>query len=182
MVAPGICFAARPDPSARTFMKDWSQRPPEVAHLINPAFCGLLLREFVRSYTNEALHPADFSLLFIALPLVLHGDARRSLPKTMATTHHAWLENHQFLRIGFAERCKALVPYVKEALVFGCHHRLLQITDGGQILDVRRRTRRIAWGNASESAECLKAAALVGRWLAHAGQPSTIYSLWGIKL
>src|SRR5215472_13597980 len=126
-------------------MRDWSQRPPEVAHLINPAFCSLLLRECVRSYAKEALRPAEFSLLFIALPLVLHGDTRRSLPKTIATRHHAWLESHQSLRIGFAERCRALVPHVKEALVFGCRHRLLEITDDGHVEALRQRLRRVAW-------------------------------------
>lgn len=163
-------------------MRTWSERPPEVAHLINPAFGSLLLRDFVLSYANEAGQPADTSLIFIALPLVLYGDARRSLPKTIATRHHVWLESHQFLRIGFADRCRALVPYVKEALVFGCRYRLLEITDRGQIVGVRRASRPVAWGSAYESADCLKAAALVGRWLAHAGQPSTLYSLWGLKL
>ena len=145
MVASRSFVATRSNSSTKRLMREWSERP-QVAHLINPAFCCLLLREFVRSYASEAGKPPDFSLLFIALPLVLHGDARRSLPKSMATRHHAWLESNQWLRIGFVERCRGLVAYVKQALLFGYRHGLLEVTSNGQISVARRRSRSITWG------------------------------------
>lgn len=162
-------------------MREWSERAPEIAHLINPAFCSLLLREFVRSYDREALRSPDASLLFIALPLVLHGDIRRALPATVATRHHVWLENRQPLRVGFGEACRALVPYVKEAVVFGCHHRILTVSNDGNVVATRRRLRSLPWTTMVEPLECVSAARFVGRWLAHAGPTATVYSLWGIK-
>ncbi len=92
---------------------------------------------------------------------------------------HVWLQSHQNVRIGFAERAKNLVPVTREAIAF-----LLQI--GAIAVDDRagvRLTRYVARNVpvSPEITDCQKKAEIVGRWFARAGAPAAIYTMWGVK-
>ena len=76
-------------------MKRWSERPPEVAHLFNPAFCALLLREAVRGFAEVSPSGMPHPLVFLLLPIVLHKATRESLPGSITTKMHPWLQEHQ---------------------------------------------------------------------------------------
>jgi len=162
-------------------MKIWANRPKEVGNLMNPAFCSLILRSFVIGYMKEKKESVEIPLLFIALPLILHSDTRHALPITIATKHHSWLEANQQLRIGFAKRCRDLVPYIKETLNFACQHSLLSISQNACVEAPAIKLKKPLWDASDEAAQCLKAALFVGRWIANAGSTGTIYSLWGLK-
>jgi hypothetical protein len=53
-------------------MSAWNDRPTEIANLLNPAFCALLLAQAVRGYQEETKVGLPYALAFLVLPLVLH--------------------------------------------------------------------------------------------------------------
>jgi hypothetical protein len=91
----------------------WEERPIEVANLLNPAFCALLLRGTVLEYAKTASAGMDFPLVFMVLPIVLHKATREALPKTTISKFHAWFQEHQALRIGFSTRVQQLAPFAR---------------------------------------------------------------------
>jgi hypothetical protein len=159
----------------------WNDRPPEIAHLFNPAFCGLMLREGVLGYME--VHPGGlpYPLAFLLLPIVLHKSTRESLPSTTATKMHPWIQQHQEARVGFSERCAAVTAYTREAILFAADANLLTFSQAGTLQAPRLRLRRLPWPNDSESATCRQRARFVGRWLAGAGNNATIFAMWGVR-
>jgi hypothetical protein len=160
-------------------VNSWETRPTEIAHLLNPAFCGELLRRSIRAHNTSIPRLIPYPLLFLVLPIVLHRETRESISATTREQMHVWLQSHQNTRIGFAERAKNLVPITREAIAF-----LLQI--GAIAVDERagvRLTRYVARGVpvSPEITDCQKKAEILGRWFARAGAPAAIYTMWGVK-
>ena len=62
-------------------LKPWRERWTVVeANHFNPAYCGVLIYEFVRSYQKAKDSAAPFALVFCALPIALHPATRDRLP------------------------------------------------------------------------------------------------------
>jgi hypothetical protein len=162
-------------------MRPWSDRPPEIAHLFNPAFCALLVREGVLGFLEVSPAGMPYPLVFLLLPIVLHKNTRESLPQTSRTKMHPWLQDHQEARVGFAERCAAVAAYTREAILFGARGSMLAFSQNGTIQAPRLRLRRLPWPHDSESAVCRERARFVGRWLATAGDTQTIFAMWGVR-
>jgi len=161
-------------------MRAWTERPFEVAHLVNPAFTGILLREFAASFERVSGGPPETLLAFIALPIVLHDDTRNRLPASTATRHHVWLEQNLDLRVGFAARCRAVSPHVREVISFavaaGWIGFVVSASLGAQERSLKRRWREMGCNNVH-----LKAAAFVGRWFAAAGSAPNLYAQWEVR-
>jgi hypothetical protein len=162
-------------------MQTWTGRPTEIAHLLNPAFCALVLVHSVRGYIEETATGLPYPLVFLVLPVVLHKPTRDALPTSVATKMHPWLENHQQAQVGFADRCASVVEHTREAMIFGVARNLLQITNDARIAAPVQRLRRPQWPPDSEPAVCLDKARFIGRWMAQAGQTATLYAMWGIR-
>ena len=162
-------------------MRLWNDRPPEIAHLFNPAFCALLVREGVVGFTEANPGGMPYALVFLLLPIVLHKDTRESLPTTTATKMHPWIQQHQEARVGFAERCAAVAAYTREAILFAANGTLLAFSQNGALQAPRIRLKRSSWPPDSESETCRRRARFVGRWLASAGDNATIFAMWGIR-
>jgi hypothetical protein len=163
-------------------MKPWMDRPREVAFLLNPAFCAAAVGEVAKGYQDEASGSIELPLLFVAIPLALHLETRAAFPRSIATRHNVWLESHQELRVGFADRCRSIAPYVREAIVFGGQHGVFSVTTDGR-LTLSRASRRSVGRNpdSQDVAATMKAAKFVGRWLASAGPTNTVFALWGVR-
>jgi ABC-3C biological conflict system middle component len=162
-------------------MKPWSERPPEVAHLFNPAFCALLLREAIRGFAEVSPSGMPHPLVFLLLPIVLHKATRESLPGSITTKMHPWLQEHQEARIGFCERCAAILPHTREAILFAMNAQMVTLSQDGSMQAPRLRLKQLPWPSDSESAACRKRAHFVGRWLALAGDNATIFAMWGVR-
>ncbi|GAA6615748.1 three component ABC system middle component [Scytonema sp. NUACC26] len=164
-------------------MQSWQERPVEYANLLNPAFCSILLQNAVKGYQKEKKQGMPYPLLFFVLPLVLHSSTRNALPRTTITKLHIWLQKQPEVRVGFGDRASYLVPYTKEALAFGMQTGIVKICDDGKFTWVKGKLKAISavsWFSDTEPAICCKKAEFVGRWLAQAGEVSTIYIMWGI--
>jgi hypothetical protein len=49
-------------------MRLWNDRPPEIAHLFNPAFCAVLIREGVLGFMDVSPGGMPYPLVFLLLP------------------------------------------------------------------------------------------------------------------
>lgn len=159
----------------------WSRRPFEVAYLLNPAFCALVIREGAFGYQQDTQEGLPYSLSFLLLPITLHEATRNKLPYRITTKLHSWLGENQEVKIGFPERTRNLVPYVKEAMIFGMRSNAVELANNGHIIPMPGVRQPKAWNNISEITDYLKAARFIGRWFAQVRDPGTIYYMWGIQ-
>lgn len=51
-------------------MNSWNKRTREVAHLLNPAFCGRMLYSAINAYSIKTKRAFPFPLVYLVLPLV----------------------------------------------------------------------------------------------------------------
>jgi Family of unknown function (DUF6521) len=164
----------------------WNERPTEIANLLNPAFVGVLLRKAVDGYTEEANAGMPLELLFLVPPFCLHPTTASRLPARAASTPlHAWLqrdENRDVL-LTFADRASALVPFVREALLFATERGVVAVGDDGWLRAGANALRGITAYRASgeEVKEAIRLAEFVGRWFALAGTTATVFTLLGVR-
>ncbi len=167
-------------------MSIWSERQAEVANLLNPAFCGFLLREAVSSYVSEAGEGMPLSLCFLVLPFVLHSPTREALPSSIRTTLLAWLQANPEVRLEFAFRVRSITPFTREALRFLIIRELIS-TDGGILrvgtgnLNNARGLQTRITSATEEIADCVVRARFLGRWLALAPDEVTVYNFLGVQ-
>jgi hypothetical protein len=162
----------------------WDQRPREEANLFNPAFCAIVLSEFVKEFQKAKGSACPYALLFCALPLSLHQKTRRALPSTTLTSLYSWRERNPEMLVGFAERARSLRPVVQEALRFAIERTALAFADdGGLVLGAKPLIvgKKFEEAITEDARECVSTARMLGRWLAKAGTTSTIMAAWGVK-
>lgn len=161
----------------------WEERSVISANLLNPAFCGEVLRRTIWSFNqNDKDENMPFSLAFLVLPIVLHKDTREKMPLRSSTYFHSWVDSNEQLFIDFANRVKLLTPYTKESIMFLLKHNAILINDNGGFEVVEPYRKRNVRGDSIEEVNSiLKKAELLGKWLRLTGNPQTIYMFLKIK-
>src|SRR5689334_3040100 len=117
----------------------WADRPPELAYLLNPAFCAVVLRDSVRAYRSRSMVGMPLMLTQLILPAALHKYTRSVLPRTARTRLHSWLQQYPLVRLNFTERVLALGPYTRESLLFGLQYEFVALTDDAHVSATRKR-------------------------------------------
>lgn len=163
----------------------WQNRSPEVANLLNPAFLSIIIQQCIKSYSDESKGNAPYVIPFLVTPIVLHKHTRDALPRQITTPFTTWITQLQgsHAKIGYPERTYAIVPYVKEALVFAFANNIIITEDDGS-LRVNKQIRVPTRLNDTLTEEvfiCYKKAYFSGRWLARAGKIETVMALLGVK-
>lgn len=167
-------------------LQPWNQRPHEERFLLNPGFCAFIIwhaaKEAIKHPKGKrnSLHYLE---VFLLPPLVLHQKTRESLPTNVRSSIPTWVESNPLLVAGLPLRAKQLVPYAKEALLYGTNSGLFQI-QGEMILpnaDYKSVFNRAKGEMSDEVAECMKKAEFLGRWLMRAGAVETTYALLGMR-
>lgn len=163
-------------------MIPWARRPLEIANLLNPPFCGLLVHEAVRDYHRASGRPMPIPLVHLALPIALHRRTREILPGNTRARMHPWIERHPQARVRFADRVRALRVPVREGLLVAANDGLIHL-DEYQLVPTRKSAAvtPTSWSGETESYHCWRAAGFVGRWFAATAGPTTIFALWGLK-
>ena len=159
----------------------WEERSIIVANLLNPAFCGEVIRRAILSYNSineDSKFP--FSLSYLILPFVLHKKTREHMPRSVATYFHSWAEEKEFLLIDFASRTRQLLPYTKEALMFLSYHNAVEIEANG-ISVTNARKKSIKDEHAQEVNDIYKKAEFLGKWMKQTGNAQTIYMFLKIQ-
>lgn len=163
-------------------MTDWVKRPVEVANLLNPAFCSVIIFESAKAFEAELQSLLPYSLSFLVLPIILHEGTRNRLPRGTRTRMHSWLQNNPDIRIGFSARTKQMIPFTKEGLLFGMNMDIFRLDqETGSINTIQSRLRRPRWQSGTEANACVRRAAMLGKWFALSGDSTTIYAMWGIQ-
>lgn len=165
---------------ARTLLV-WTSRPAEIANLLNPAFASLLIRSAAHGYTRDDPSGLPLTLAYLLLPIVLHRKTRESLPRTTKTRVHTWLQANQHILAGFAERASQMVPYTREALLFGAQQSIFVLNASARLDVTTVRLRSVQRAESLEVGECLSRAELLGRLFARAGDSATILAMWGVR-
>jgi len=171
-MAPGLPGTPPSTAAGRNIVTTWAERPRIEATLLNPALLAVLLAAAARDYEPEA--GMAWPLAFLVLPVVLHRPTRNALPRDTRTHLSTWVRREPLLRAGFPERAAAMVPRTREGIRFGLRAGILTI-NGGNVLG--HLTEDPAPG---ELRQLVRAARLVGRWLAKSDQPSTPFALLGV--
>ena len=163
-------------------MRPWSERSPEEAHLLNPAFCCINLISACAGYSGSADRPLPFALCFVVLPITLHRRTRESLPKSIRTSIPAWLQRNTDARIGFYGRVMALRPHTREALHYGLGLGLIRVGQSGGLNAAPESLVRTSIRSLDgEARECVTSAGFLGRWLRRSASTETTMALWGIR-
>lgn len=151
--------------------------------LLNPSFCSALLWHSAQGHGEHRGAGLPFGLAFLVLPLVLHRRTRESLPRSVATSFATWLGEHPLIRIQYAERARKLVPFTREALLFGCMGSLIEIDQGRIVAKaaMKRRMPAMLRGTSAEVRSCANKATFVGRWFALSGEETTTMALLGVR-
>ena len=162
----------------------WDERPVEIANLLNPAFCALLLRGTVLEYAKAIpTGGMDLPLAFMVLPIVLHKATREALPKTTISKFHIWFQEHQELRIGFLSRVQQQAPFTRESLQFAMQRGTLALNDHGLLIAPKYKFKKVDQTLVSaEMQYCRDRASFLGKWLGAAGSASQVLSAWGLTL
>lgn len=164
-------------------MTAWTSRSPEERALLNPSYFSVILWHAATGHRTEANASLPFDTAFLVLPLVLHRETRDALPKSVVTSLPVWLDENPLVRARLAERARALVPYTKEALMFGGTRGLLSFTRDGVTAERALKpniTSELKRSN-DEIRSCVKKADFVGRWFARTGNAATVMSLLGVR-
>ncbi len=116
-------------------MLNWENRPIEIANLINPAFCSLLLHSSVGDFSREKKTGMPYALLFLVLPLTLHEPTRTSLPNDTRISLAEWFkEQPEEFGYTFVCQTRQLIPYTREAFMFGMQRGLFDTDENGNVI------------------------------------------------
>jgi Family of unknown function (DUF6521) len=160
-------------------MTAWQDRTIEQRNLLNPAFCAVAVWHLARGYATEATtlgtgqQALPFELAFVGASLVLRGQTREQLPRTITSSE----------RSAVAKGVGMLRQTVREALLFGAQHQLLAL-DGRRIAASESQAKKIKTylsASSTEVRDCMRQAVFVGRWLCKAGEPRTVLALLGVQ-
>lgn len=185
-MAPQLCILDSQLEGGEMSLKPWGDRRAVAnANHFNPAYCGVLIYEFIRSYKKAKGSDAPFALIFCALPIALHPRTRDRLPRSTVTKLFPWLQQNRDVRIGFADRARNLTPYVREALRYALARRAIGFTENGLVVVGPKRasfTPTAADEATPEIRDTVDAIRKIARWFAAAGDTSTILAAWGIRI
>lgn len=170
-------------------MTAWQNRTIEQRNLLNPAFCAVAVWHLARGYATEAAalgtdqQALPFELAFVGASLVLRGQTREQLPRTITSSLATWVHDHPLERSAAAKGVVVLRQAVREALLFGAQHHLLAL-DGCRIVAAESQTKKIknyVSTSSNEVRDCMRQALFVGRWLCKAGAPPTVLAILGVQ-
>lgn len=167
-------------------MTAWHERAHEERHLINPAFCSVLLWHAGKGSsesTNSPRSSLSFNEAFLILPLVLHQKTRQSLPSRINSSLPVWINDNPLFVESLPRRARSLVPFTKEAIVFGGTGGLFRFEGDEMLITVEREPdiRAMVFRTSNEVQQCMKKAHFLGKWFTHTGSPETIFTLLGVR-
>ena len=164
-------------------MIDWSTRTAEERALLASSFSATLLWEAAFGHHAEDQRGIPLEAAFLVLPVVLHRGTRELLPKTIVTSLPVWLEENPLVRSGIAERARTLVPFTKDAMLFGGTRGLISLSpvEISATAGWKKKIDEFLKSTSQEVVACAKRAEFLGRWFARIGNGATIMALLGVR-
>lgn len=164
-------------------MTRWAERSREERSLLNPCFCANLLWHAARAYADESDTALSLEESFLVLPFVLHRETREQLPLSARTSLAVWLDENPLARGVVGSRARLLVPFTREAILFGGLRGFIRPDRGLVHAEPRwrRSINRVLAESSDEVRHCAKRAAFVGKWFAQSGSAVTVFALVGVR-
>lgn len=163
-------------------MLNWENRPFEIAYLINPAFCALVLSASIGEFSKEKHRGMPYALAFLILPLILHEPTRNSLPNDTRETLIDWFkEQREEFGVIFVHQVRQFVPYTRESLLFGMQRSVLQVDEDGSLINGTKSVRKIDMLSPSLK-DLFDSSRFVGRWFSKSEHERFIFKTFGICL
>ncbi|WP_287373668.1 three component ABC system middle component [Prosthecochloris sp.] len=167
-------------------MTAWHERAHEERHLLNPAFCSVLLWQAGKGSFENFNSPRislSFNEAFLILPLVLHQKTRNSLPSRLISSFPVWINDNPLVVESLPQLASSLVPYTKAAIIFGETGELFRFKGDEMLIILEREPdiRAMVRKTSNEVQQCMKKAHFLGKWFTHTGSPETIFTLLGIR-
>jgi hypothetical protein len=162
-------------------LPNWEDRSVITANLLNPAFCGEIIRLVCAEHQKLSKKEISFAMIFIVLPLVLHKSTRDKLPKRKVVRLHDWINSDSELKLGLAERIKYLVPYTRETLLFLYQQDILTFSEEGHLKVLQLRKKKYPQSFTEEVKDILSKSAFIGRWLTTFPKEQMTYTILGIQ-
>lgn len=164
-------------------MKPWIDRPKEIANLLNPAFCTLVITSSILGYYDVNNKDMPLPIAYMILPLILHDHSRKSLPERTNRSLPSWLSENMSIRMLFSERLLSLKPFTDESLLFGLSHKWLMFSDEGNIKSIKKKSemKNILSQNIGNLNVFVERSNFLGRWFGKIDAPQTLMALWGIR-
>lgn len=162
-------------------MVQWNKRSPEIANLLNPAFCAVILYVTVAEYQKKAKSGMPFPLLYLLLPIVLHQGTRSRI--NSKTNMVVWLQRNPDALVGFPERARSLVAFTNEAIEYLLLQQTVHVDSGGLVIQKvlsKAKMDKLA-ADDLEISDCIQKAAHVGRWFYNMRAEENIYAAWGVR-
>lgn len=163
-----------------TELKTWRERPADVANLLNPAYCTILLKKMCDGFQSKPADGMPFALAFVGLPLVLHRTSAELLPTTARTKLPIWLYQNPELLFDFGARAAQLAPYIRQAISYGLLHHAIRLTERGAIVALPIKALK-GWEEAPSPRTAVKHATLVGKLFATVNDVATIFAMFGVR-
>lgn len=161
-------------------LREWEQRPFEIAYGLNPAYNALLLYEAISAFQKNRQRGMPLALVFLVLPLVFYTKMRESLPSNEHSSLYEWLRNHPEVRINFSRKVSQLVPYTKESIIFAMQTGVIEINEYGNAVK-KKELKKLDWPAEARVADAREKAKFLGKWFSFLGNVETIYRSFGIR-
>lgn len=157
--------------------------PVELRSLLNPAFCTVVLSEFLKGYQSYMGAGAPYPLLFFDLPLSLSNTVRMKMNGCNAATGlHSWLIEHVEVKVDFSLVMGSLVPITKRAVLFALQREVFVFKENGLLKLENKGGMKQPTGWNDERKDILKKSLLLGKWFGQIQDSSTIFSLFGVRI
>jgi len=153
--------------------------PPEVATLLNPALIALLLSRATRAHEVEEAAGLPYIYAPIVATIALYPEARATLSMRVTTKFVNWVTSNPELQLALQPKIAGMVSIVNEGLLFAVTNNVLRISGARLTTGANGPFKTIRSGSSDVEA-AQRAAAYLGRWLAHAGAPSTVCAMLGV--
>ena len=163
-------------------MTTWGDRSIEERALLNPAFCASLIWHFASASTGHD-RALTFSEAYLVLPIVLPKSSREALPRSTRTSLAVWLDENPSFQATLVARTRAMVPFTKDALIFGGTREFLQISTEEVRANaaMKRRVNAAVRQSSGDTQACFKKAVFLGSWFIETGAASTAMALLGVR-
>lgn len=164
-------------------MTNWEHRSREEKALLNPSFCAMLLWHAATKYASPSAGALPFEESFLVLPFVLPEDVRDRLPRSTRTSLPVWIDKNPLLRVKVTSLARVLVPYTREALMFGGVYGFINIDNGRVCANPkwRKNVDRILRESSDEVRRCSMRAGFIGGWFSDTGNSATVFALMGVR-
>jgi len=159
--------------------KRWVERSPEIANLLNPAFCASIIYSVIFEYQKSRKQPMPFVLSYLILPIILHKNTRERI--NSRTNMTIWIQKHPDVLINFPQRARSLVLFTNESVEYLLQGKIICFDNFG--LNINKTLSKSYFKKEldKEILECYNKSEHLGRWFSEMMAEENIYAAWGVK-